>query len=216
MKKTFIIIFTLLILPQFVGAQTVEQDFPDDRLGIRGGYNFSKIDSDLGSNTVRRKSLHLGIFYQYFLSDNFSLQPEVQYSSEGWIKEFASSPDKEAKLHFVNLTLAGKFYFWKDLNFQAGIQPAFLLDGSEEEAGTNPVGLDQHLHRFNLGAVFGIGYDFGFGLRLGGRYVQGLIDINDGFRSGSFNDEIKTTTFQAYIGYSFGLSRSDQRRNNGR
>jgi hypothetical protein len=208
MKKTFIIIFTSLIFTHFVGAQTIEQDFPDDRLGIRGGYNFSKIDSDLGANTVRRKSIHAGIFYQYNLSNNFALQPELQYSSEGWIKE-SGSGDTEAKLHFANITLVGKFFLLKGLNFQAGIQPALLIDGSEEGVGT--FAIDERLKRFNLGAVFGIGYDFGFGLRLGGRYVQGLIDINDGYNASSTSNEIKTTTFQVYVGYSFALSKSDER-----
>lgn len=211
MKKTFIVIFTSLIFTHFVGAQTIEEEFPADRLGIRGGYNFSKIDSDLGANTVRRRSIHAGIFYQRFLSNNFVLQPELQYSSEGWIKESSSGDaDSEAKLYFINFTLAGKFFLLRGFNMQAGIQPALLLDSSEE-GSVGTFSLDDRLKRFNLGAVFGIGYDFGFGLGVGGRYVQGLIDINDGYNPGSFNGEIKTTTFQLYVAYSFALPGSDER-----
>lgn len=215
MKKIFIVIFTSLLFTHFVGAQTIEEDFPDDRIGLRGGYNFSKIDSDLGANTVRRKSINAGIFYQRFLSNNFVLQPELQYSSEGWIKENSSGDtESEAKLYFVNMTLVGKFFLLKGFNMQAGIQPALLLDGSEESVGT-PFALDERLKRFNLGAVFGIAYDFGFGLSLGGRYMQGLIDINDGYNPGSYNGEIKTTTFQLYAGYSFALPGSDDKRSYG-
>lgn len=209
MKKICFIIFTSLMSTHFVGAQTIEQVLPDDRLGIRGGFNFSKIDSDLGANTVRRRSIHAGVFYQRYLSRKFALQPELQYSSEGWIKQDGSG-DTEAKLHFAYFTLVGKFFLLRGLNFQAGIQPGFLLDGVEE--GISTYDIDEELKRFNVGAVFGIGYDFGFGLKLGGRYVQGLDDINKGgYNASSRDNEIKTTSFQLYVGYSFQLSLSEKR-----
>lgn len=204
------LIFTIILLMSagLVSAQInreTELLLPNSQLGVQLGYNFAKIDSDLGANTVRRRAMHFSVFYQSYLSEKFALQPELQFSSEGWHDD-----EREATLKFLNLNMVGKYMIAGGLNLNGGIQAGLLLDATIE--GNDLVqtyAIEENLKRFNVGAIFGLGYDFGFGLRLGGRYIQGLIDINDGLPVNSKDSEIKTTNFQVYIGYGFKLPKGD-------
>lgn len=175
---------------------------PNSRIGVRGGLNYSKIDADLGGNTTALRSIHIGIFYQKFFTPSFSFQPEIQYSVEGW-----ENDGVEYRVTYLALPLVGKYYMIRGFNLMGGIQPALQLS-TEYDNTTNSIDIDDKISRTNLSVLFGVGYDFDFGLRFGGRYMQGLLDVNDGLQVGTKDNEIKTRSIQVFIGYSFPLPKS--------
>lgn len=181
-----------------------DSTIPRNRVGIRGGLNFSKIDSDLGANTIRRRDFHMGAFYQKFLSRRLAIQPELQYSDEGWIRELPTG-DVPANLHYGHALLVAKYYPFDGFNLQGGISLSLLIDATEENLDL--LALDRRLDRFNTGIVFGAGFDTPFGVSLGARYVNGIIDINEGYNASTVDDKIRTNNFQVYIGYALRLSR---------
>lgn len=178
---------------------------PNSVIGVRGGLNFSKIDADLGGNTTARRGIHAGIFYQQFFSDKFSIQPELHYSGEGW-----DADGVDYQIKYLALAVVGKFYLIRGLNFNGGLQPAYQLSTSYDNTSST-VAIDDRITKTNLSVIFGLGYDFGFGLRFGGRYLQGLIDINDGLQVNTKDNEIKTRSIQIYIGYGFSLPTGSNR-----
>lgn len=207
MKRLLSLIITfLLIFPAFAQINREEVPVvPNNRIGVRGGLNYSKIDADLGGNTEALQGIHGGIFYQKFFSPKFSVQPEIQYSGEGW--------DKDGVEHRVNnlaLAIIGKFYLFQGLNLNGGVQPALQFNSELDNTSSN-ISITDRLSRFNISAIFGVGYDLPFGLMIGSRYLQGLIDINDGLNPNTKDNEIKTRTIQIYIGYAFRLPKTDRR-----
>lgn len=211
MKKLVFLLSIALFITTISQAQiNQDEEFmkPANGIGVRGGMNFSKIDSDLGANTVRTKTYHAGVFFQYNFSEFFAIQPEIQWSKEGWIYEDPTG-DRTTTLNYLNLTTVAKAYITSGLNFQAGLANNLLIDASDELPTGKTHDASHYFKRYNLGAVFGIAFDTPFGLRLGGRYVQGLININkemgDGYPASTKDNEIKTTNFQLFIGYSFSL-----------
>src|SRR5690554_7681134 len=59
---------------------TANAQVPDVKLGAKGGVNFSNItNSDMDSKT----GFHIGVLAEVFFSEQFSLQPEILYSTQG-------------------------------------------------------------------------------------------------------------------------------------
>lgn len=199
-----LIIAFLLSIPLYSQIdETADPVVPNSRLGVRGGLNFAKVDADLGGNTEALQGIHTGIFYQKFFSPSFSLQPEIQYSQEGW-----EDTGAEYEINYIGLAIVGKYYMFQGLNLQAGVQPELKISSQVDNNLIN-ISLDDDIANFNLHAVFGVGYDFGFGLNIGGRYLQGLLDVNEDYQAVSTKDnEIKLRNIQVYVGYSIPLPKS--------
>ncbi len=80
------ILLGLIASTLFVFATQAQQS----RYGFRLGANYSDIDFEddsfgigLGSDSDARIGFVAGFFAQYYLSDKFSIQPELQYSAQG-------------------------------------------------------------------------------------------------------------------------------------
>jgi hypothetical protein len=150
-------------------------------LGIKGGANFSSINSDnLKSSTVA--GYQAGLFARF--GGTFFLQPELYVSSTGG--NFNSNDNAySAKVKFTNLNvpvLLGAKFGPKDLDIRIMAGPIYTSVLSNDfSSSINSAYTDfGHYNHSTLGYQAGAGIDLGaFSADL--RYEGGLTDINPDF-----------------------------------
>jgi opacity protein-like surface antigen len=197
MKKTF-----LLLVIAIIGVGTTSNAQEYWNFGVKGGANFSNMTSDGFENNNSRTGFHLGVLAEIRVSDRFSVQPEVLYSTQGTKDEGANFTD-EYKLDYVQVPIIAKFYVIDGLALEAG--PSFNFLANEEykyESNILDIRSDSELaSSFELGGALGASYNFNNGFFLNGRYTQGFTDVFDG---DSFDDDaIKNNGFQLGVGFQF-------------
>lgn len=196
MKK---IIFLLLVSTCIVNAQQNE-----DKIGIKGGFNFSTFTgyNDSGiTDFSRRISFHAGIMLESKLSNIVSLQPEVLFSSQGSDEEF-DGVDYENRLNYVNLPILFKFYVSNQFSLDVGPQLGVLISAKQSNTSTRDNDIKTYFKDTDISLATGISYKFVSGFNLSARYNFGLKDIfnTDLYQYG---DKLKNGVFQLSIGYYF-------------
>jgi len=208
MKKLHLITAIALFGLLTVNAQEV-------KFGIKGGINFTTV---LGTDYEGLKtSFHFGAASEIILSDNFSVQPELLYSSQGSRYEetyeflgFIEEEKVDIDLNYLNIPIMAKFYPVGGFNIEAGPQIGFLLsaktDFSFNENGDITSGSDDlkdHLKGIDLGLNLGLGYKFTNGFNLGARYTFALTDINDSSNADFMYTNSKLTNMVAQFSVGF-------------
>jgi hypothetical protein len=190
--KFFLPLFAALLVSQALMAQF--------HIGVKGGANITKVDGASFKDQYRY-GYHIGGFAEIGLGNKFSLQPEVlfnQYSTtlsddyDDIYENVFNSDQTKVKLNYLsipvllNYKLVGNF-----LSLQAGPQFSILMDQ------------DKNLLQ-NGGKAFSDG-DFALlggvqlklsAIRISGRYVVGLNNINDIDNQ----DRWKSQAFQVSLG----------------
>ncbi len=148
--------------------------------GVKAGVNFSKFGKDVDLDG--RTGLFIGGFADITLSnEQFHIQPEVLYSTEG-------SEDTEA--NFIRILGIGKYYPIEGLSLEAG--PQFGIRVSAEDT------VEDNTKSFDFGLSFGMGYEVeDIGLVFNARYNAGIANLG--------KDDLDTNmgTFQLGVGYKF-------------
>lgn len=195
MKKiilTILAVFTLI---------TVNAQF-----GAKAGINLAKFSGDIDA-TSSIIGFQVGVFYEYKVSDQFSLQPEIYYSTQGSEDDDADDLDLDFdyKVNYLNIPIMAKYYLSADggFNFQAGPQFGLLLSGTSNQTGsTSETDIKDDLKSLYIGVNFGLGYKFSNGLLFDARYNLGLSDIADERASGD-DSKVTNTVINFTIGYAF-------------
>ena len=117
MKKLVLVVFLFV---GYANAQTVQ-------FGAKAGVNFATIGGDGTEEVKSLTGLHVGLVSEIFLGENFSLQPEVLYSTQGAMNEDTETLDgvtysykNELKLDYINVPIMVKYYITPGLNLQVG------------------------------------------------------------------------------------------------
>jgi hypothetical protein len=157
----------ILLLSIFVAA--VSTTTKAQGFGVRAGANFSDI-TGTGLDTNVKTGFYVGVFKEIpLVKDLFFVQPEIQYSQEGF-----ESDVKDVKIDYISLPLMAKVYVLKLLSFETGPQFGFPisdnLDGFDTEGFVTSWG-------------FGMSLNLPFHLSINARYVTGLTDAVDSFDS---------------------------------
>lgn len=196
MKKIILssILFATLIFS--ANAQT-----PDVKLGAKGGVNFSNItNSDMDSKT----GFHVGLLAEMFLNEQFSLQPEILYSTQG-AELMGDHLSTKYNLEYVSVPVMAKYYIADGLNLQVGPQFSFLskaeTKGEIEGLGSGTINVKDNTESFDFGVNFGLGYEFAAGVFVDARYNLGLSKINK--QSLPNVEDGKNSVFQVSLGYKF-------------
>lgn len=208
MKKIFT---TLTIILFFVISANAQTEF-----GLRGGLNMSNIIGDNVEDNNDYYSFHIGFFTSIKITDNLSIQPEIQYSSQGADYEtvfsegiYESITEGELRFQYLNLPVMVKFNVFKGLFIEVGPQAGYLayskhlINYTEKENGdiTSRGRVQNNLRKLtneiDYGVVGGLGYQFKDGLFLEARYYYGLNDIIKDI------DENRNSVFQFSVGYKF-------------
>ena len=214
MKKLSIFIAIMLFGFSTVNAQEIN-------FGAKAGVNFASITGDDTDDLDGRTSFHVGIVAEIVISDKFSVQPELLYSSQGATSEDSYTEEdiniKEegtVKLDYINLPIMAKFYVGEGFSLEAGPQIGFLMNSEIEmkltasgagvsESISVTEDLKDHIKGIDFGLNLGVGYKMENGLNFGARYNLGLSDANDDpefFESDSY---FKNSVIQVSVGYFF-------------
>jgi len=216
MKKIFTIAAIAVLGMTSVNAQDVN-------FGAKAGVNFATVTGDETDDFESKTGFHVGVVAEIMLSDKFSFQPELVYSSQGTKISESGTEDfggityqyeEEAtrKLDYLNLPLMAKYYVSEGLSIEAGPQIGFLINSEAEyeysatyegttESESETEDLKDYTSSIDFGFNFGLGYKLENGLNFGARYNLGLSNIND--FEGSDDVKNQNAVFQVSVGFFF-------------
>ena len=155
-----------------------DNTIPKSNGGIKGGYNLAAVSFDGDGETEQRHGFHIGVYGESFISESFSIQPELMYSQQGY-KITNSSGTFTQKLDYINLPLMLKAYPSKNFFLEAGPQIGLAVSHKEEYDGLFSGSQEYDPNNFDWGMNFGGGFKTDSGISLGVRYHLGLGDLYD-------------------------------------
>lgn len=204
MKKIMLTALLAVIVITSVNAQN---------FGVKAGLNLASVTGDFTEGIDGRTSFHIGTVAEFKVSDKFSFQPELMYSSQG-AKVSDSEPgyynyESVYKVDYLNIPLMAKYYVAEGFSIEAGPQIGFLLSAKDEwkewdeDYGTDSGTEDfkDYMSSIDFGLNFGVGYKLESGLNFGARYNLGLSNVWEDDEGGSFSQ--KNGVFQISVGYFF-------------
>lgn len=214
--KKLILLLVILTIGFTSNAQNI-------RFGAKAGLNFSSITGDETEELDGRTSFHIGGVVEIEITEQFSIQPELLYSSQGSKSEYryddfgVTEGEYELKYNYINIPLNLKYYPIENLSIEAGPQVGFLLSAEGEwseseydndnnliysESGTDK--LKEFSKEVDFGLNFGLGYKLDNGINFSARYYLGLSNFEDGFWFDTNDDgSLKHNVFQISVGYFF-------------
>ncbi|MGB3342393.1 MAG: porin family protein [Aequorivita sp.] len=209
-----------ILLLATVVVFTLSAQSQEIRMGAKAGVNFANmsIKPDDGEKLDSRTSFHIGGLVEIPITEKFSVQPEILYSSQGsqskYSEEFMGeriSSEIKYKLDYLSIPIMAKYYVIEGLGLEAGPQFGILVSAKGDyeisglgisESGTED--LKDDLKKLDIGLGFGASYRLDMGVFFGARYVLGLTDISDNGDVGFDEEvEIKNNVFQLSVGYTF-------------
>ncbi|MGZ9676233.1 porin family protein [Flavobacterium sp. GNP001] len=171
-----------ITLALFFGALTTinaqEKTISKSNGGIKGGYTLAAVSFDGESETEQRHGFHIGFYGESFISESFSIQPELLYSQQGYTLTNSNGTFTQ-KLDYINLPIMLKAYPSKNLFLEAGPQIGLAISHKEEYDGLFSGSQEYDPNNFDWGLNFGGGLKFDSGINLGVRYHLGLGDLYD-------------------------------------
>ncbi|MEO8583100.1 MAG: porin family protein [Flavitalea sp.] len=191
--------FKMLSLFIFALALTSVSFAQGFHIGVKGGVNMFKIDGKSFSDEFKY-GYNAGAFAEINFSKKFGIQPEVlwnqaqtrttEHFKDVYNQGFSSF--KNVKLNYLSVPLLLSFRPSKIITFQAGPQFGILINHSEDLLmnGKNA------FRSGDLSLLGGVQLNLG-GLKVGGRYVAGLSNINDIDNQEKWRNQ----GFQLYVGF---------------
>lgn len=181
--KFNLIIFMAIIMVSTASAQPMA-------VGIKGGLNFYNLSGTNEGSYDSRTSFHLGLLGHVHMSEEFALQPELMYSSQG--TEYGNN--QKLILDYINVPVLFQYMFDNGFRLQAGPQLGFLVGAKADgdDVMDNFKGVD-------FGLTFGASYlnpPSGFGVDF--RYNHGLTDINESNGADSYNRGFQLGVFYMF------------------
>jgi hypothetical protein len=200
--KHFILAIALLLLASQAHAQ----------FGIKGGVNQAVLSGRVGEDATYKTYFHAGIFYELKLIGPLSIQPEALYSLQGSQLK-GNSTDYKTQLNYVQVPILLKATLGP-IYVEAGPQFGYLVSANEEGKvqvrntsgnvafrDVNQSATDNY-KRNDCALCAGVGVKLGSVVRVGGRFVAGLNDINDAQYLQGVNDpKLKNRVFQFYAAF---------------
>ena len=184
MKKGFLVVVLFILGISTSQAQLL-------KFGVKGGLNFANYtggDVD-GFDFKSITSYHAGVVAEIKIFENFALQPELLYSTQGSELEGFGEQVKN-ELGYLSLPVLAKFYLTKDkLSLELGPQASVLVsERNEVDAGDS--------NTFDFAVAGGLSYKITNGLFVSGRYAAGLTEPKK-------DADVKNSVIQFSVGYMF-------------
>lgn len=192
---------TLLLVTVFTFGFVNAQDKKEMSFGVKGGLNvasISNIDED-GVNKDPLIGFHIGFLGEFMISDQFAIQPELLYSTQG-VKANFDGEKADFKLDYINIPVMAKYYVADAFSLELGPQIGFLVS-ADAEAGGVSVDIKDELKSVDVSLGFGASYIFAEKFMLGARYNLGLTQVQEEVSPG--DSEWKNSVFQISVGYKF-------------
>ena len=184
MKRTIATLILLVLGTSISQAQML-------KFGVKGGLNFANYTggeiSGVDFKTIT--SYHAGVVMELKVFENFAIQPELLYSTQGSELEGLGEQVKN-ELGYLSLPVLAKFYLTSNkLSLELGPQASFLVS-ERNEVDANDT------NSFDFGIAGGLSYKITKGLFVSGRYVAGLTEAKK-------DADVKNSLIQFSVGYLF-------------
>lgn len=183
----------IIILAVFTSTAAYAQKF---EIGAKAGANISNFTGTGNWQNVKTKSIvgyHVGGFVSFFLGNNFAIQPEVLYSSQG-AKFESAGQTIDQKIYYVNVPLLLKYRNKTGFYLEVGPQFGFKTGQSNSNA-------DSLAKSTDLSVAGGIGFHSKVGFGAGVRYTAGISKVGDFKASNGINPDYKNGVLQFSIFY---------------
>lgn len=186
-------IFLLLAIFFSAGSVTAQ----DVNFGIKGGLNVYTLNNDNDADYNSKAGFNLGLLAHIHLAKQWTLQPEIVYSSQG-AKINTGNTETRINLDYINIPVLVQYMFDNGFRLQAGPQLGFLVN-AKSKTGDLSVDVKDNLKTIDFGLAVGAGYvhtSSGFGVDA--RYNFGLSNINE-----NRSDKLFNRGFQLGVFYLF-------------
>lgn len=191
MKKLMLICLVLISSKGF--SQSFLKRF---EFGLKAGVNYSNF-TDANFPTDPLVGFHGGATVAFKITDNFLIQEEFLFSTQGAKIKGGALGDQDLKLTYISVPFLLKYRTNSGFYVEAGAQVG--MKSKEEVSGLNA---GDFAKKLDLGAAGGIGYQSKIGLGIGARYIYGISKVGD-FDASNINNDFKNNTAQASIFYVF-------------
>jgi len=189
-KKTLALLAFALALTSVSFAQGFH-------LGVKGGANIFKVDGKSFSEEYKF-GYNLGAFAEININEKWGIRPELLWSQTNYRtgSQFSDlypggKSDVEGKLNYISIPLLLSFKPVKLISFQVGPQFGIMTSQDKDLLGETKEAFKSGDFSMLGGAQLNLG-----SLRVGGRYVVGLTNINDIDNK----EKWKNQGFQLYLG----------------
>lgn len=202
MKKLFL---SLTVLIAGAGAARAQQ--ADNHFGIKAGGSLTNFAGTSVINTDYLFGFHAGFVANIDLTERFSIQPELLYSTKG-AKATVGTITSTESLHYIEMPILLKAklgQFFVEAGPQLGVlarAKAKYESGSTSQDENNT----SDFSTLDIGYAAGLGYQLASGPMIGVRYNGGFTDVarvqtGSGTSSQGYG---RNSAFQLYVGYLFG------------
>jgi hypothetical protein len=202
--KNFMLAALLLLLASQAHAQ----------FGIKGGINEAVLTGRVGEDATYKTYFHAGIFYEQKLIGPLSIQPELLYSLQGsQLKGAATVTNYTTQLNYIQVPVLLKVTIGP-IYVEGGPQFGYLVAANEQgmvqvrNSSGNVAFRDvdqsstDSYKRGDFALCAGVGLKLGSIVRVGGRFVAGLNDINDlQYLQGVNDPKLQNRVFQVYAAF---------------
>lgn len=190
----------------------------ETHFGVKGGMNLSTISGNVGEEIKPRLAYHFGGFAAIPLSDSFSLNPELLYSSIGHTFNFATeafigadpssnfSFKTAERANYLALPINFRYSFTKKFGLDFGPQIGFLLNRVnkiKEASSVDPIFVENRRFSGNFRPDYGLNLGVTFSpsekINVQLRFYHGLKNLlEDNFYITGGRDNI---ALQLAVGY---------------
>ena len=183
----------------------------DVKFGAKTGLNLSNYTGDV-ENSETKIGFNIGAFVEIGLSDKFTFQPELLFSTQGAKSEDSEGSDsfeQTIKANYLNVPLMLKYAVSDKFALEFGPQIGFLLSANREgtqtfDGNTDIINEDfkDSFKSIDFGLNFGASFDIVENIFIGARYNLGLANILD-FEDMDSDDKAQNSVFSISVGYRF-------------
>lgn len=195
MKKLMLICLVLVSAKGF--SQSFTQKILNNlEFGIKAGANYNNF-TDASFPTDPLIGFHAGATVAYKFTNNFMVQEEFLFSTQGAKIKGGVLGDQDLKLYYMSVPFLLKYRTNSGFYLEAGTQIGVKI--KEDFSGINT---ENFAKKLDLAAAGGIGYQSKMGLGISARYIYGISKVSD-FNVSNIKNDFKNNTIQASIFYVF-------------
>lgn len=187
------------------------------QFGAKAGLNVSSMTKDGTLSDQKSKiGFNAGIFANFPVGSNFSIQPEVLYSQYGDKEERTvdnSTVSWGRHLDYITIPVMAQYNIVDGLFVEFGPEFGFMVNDkfkvknetSNSTISESSLQAQYPYNKFNFGLGIGGGYWFTENIGLNVRYVAGMTDATENVTVGgqTFDDNTKNNVFQAGLNFKF-------------
>lgn len=152
-----------------IGTGLFAQKF---QLGVKAGVNFSNfVNSNFDHSTL--VGFHAGGILAFLLGNNFAIQPEVLFSTQGARVNTGTSTE-DYKISYLTVPVMAKYRFNGGFYLEAGPQFGFKLSESVPNQSVN-----NFAKNLDVSIDGGLGWHSNGGFGIGARYCVGISKVGN-------------------------------------